>query len=127
MISSGRKTLRDSFEELFTVMKDLARFAVHQRRGTNDLASEYFPDRLMTKTNTQYWNRFMKMADNVLGNAGVHGCSGAGRNDEPGRFQPFDFLNCYFVISKYTQFLAKLAEILHEVICKRIVVIDDEN
>src|SRR4051812_21405836 len=102
MISSSGKTLRDSFEELFTVMKDLARFTVHQRRSTNDLAPEYFPDRLMTKTYAEYWNRFMKMADNVLGNAGGHGCPGAGRNDDPGRFQPFDFLNCYFVVSKHT-------------------------
>src|SRR5881296_783779 len=102
MIPSGGKALRDSFEESFAIMQDLARFPVHERRSANDPSSEHFTDRLMAKTDAEYWNRLMKMADNFLRNAGGRGCSGAGRNHYPCRFQPLDFLNGYFVISKYT-------------------------
>src|SRR5207237_10816981 len=48
-------------------------------------------------------------------------------NDNPRGFQPLDFLKRDLVVSKDAQLFAELAEVLHEVVGKRIVVIDNEN
>src|SRR6266849_9081219 len=108
MISSGRKALRQAFKQSFAIMKDLACFTVHERRRSNDLASEYFADGLMAKTNAEYRDRLVKTPDNIFGYSGIRGYAGPRGNDDTRGFQMFYFFKCDFVIPEYAQFFAKL-------------------
>src|SRR6266849_550212 len=127
MVTSGRKALRQPFKQPLAVVKNLACFPVHERRGSNDSASEYFTDGLMAEANTEYRNRFMKAPDNIFGYSGICRCAGARRNDNSRGFQALYFFECDLVIPEYTQFFAKLAQVLHQVIGERVVIIDNEN
>src|SRR2546425_11110713 len=127
MVSSGRKALWQPFKQSLAVVKNLACFPVHERRGSNDLASEYFTDGLMAEANTEYRNRFMKAPDNIFGYSRIRRCARARRNDNARRFQALYFFQCDLVIPEYVQFFAKLAQVLHQVIGERVVIIDNEN
>src|SRR5207244_1400386 len=123
VIPSGRESLRQSREQCLAVMKNVARLAVHQRGCADNLSAEDFPDRLMTQAHTKYRCRFVKITDDIFGDTRIRGSSGSGRNDNSRRLQPLDLLKRDLVVSKDAQLFAKLAEVLHEVVSKRIVVI----
>src|SRR4051812_30275225 len=118
MVSSSRKALRQPLKQALAIVKNLTRFAMHERWSADDLASKDFADRLMAKTHTEYRNGLVKMPDHIFCNSGVRRRAGAGGNNNSGRFQPFNFFEGDFVVAKYAQFLAELAQVLHEVICK---------
>src|SRR5437773_731085 len=108
-------------------MKNFARLAVHQRWSADDLASKYLADGLVSETNTQYRYGFVEVPDGILGNSRIRGRAGSSLNDNPCWFQSLDFVERVLIISKYAQVFAQLAKILHEVVSKGIVVIDDDN
>src|SRR6266702_5522781 len=108
-------------------MKNFARLAVHQRWSADDLASKYLADGLVSETNTQYRYGFVEVPDGILCNSRIGGRAGSRRNDNTRGFQSLDFFERDLIISKYAQVFAQLAKILHEVISKGIVVIDDDN
>src|SRR5262249_35311527 len=43
------------------------------------------------------------------------------------RFQAIDFFRRDLIVSEYAKVFPKLAQILYEVVCKRIVIIDNDN
>src|SRR6266849_6336089 len=114
MVTSGRKALRQPFKQSLAVVKNLACFPVHERRGSNDLASEYFTDGLMAEANTEYRNRFMKAPDNIFGYSGIRRCAGSRRNDNTLWFLSLYFFECDLVIPESAQFFAKLAAVGRE-------------
>src|ERR1051326_4106519 len=108
-------------------MKNLAGCAVHQRRSTNDRTPKYFANGLMAKADTENRNRFIKMTYNVFGDSGIRRRAGARRNNNTSRFQAVDFVQSDLIIPEYARFLAEFAQVLHQVISERIVIIDNEN
>jgi hypothetical protein len=98
MISRGRKPLRQAFEQSLPVMKNFARFAMHQSWGANDLTPEDFTDSLMAEAHTKYWNRFVETPDHVFGYSGIRWSAGTGRNDDSLGLQPVYFFKGNLVV-----------------------------
>src|SRR5438094_8371713 len=115
MVSGRWKTLRQSFEQPLAVMKNFTRLSMHQRRRADDPASEYFADRLVTETNSQHRNGFMKMPDDIFRNSRIRRRTRTGRNDDTRRLQAVNFLKRDLIVSEYAKLFPKLAQILNEV------------
>src|SRR5690554_3933904 len=68
MITGRREVLFDAAEEVVLLgVPNLARLAVHERRGVNDPASEHFSDGLMAKAHAQNWLIGSKLANYGFG------------------------------------------------------------
>src|SRR4029077_8261506 len=92
--------LRQAAEESVAVMKNLARFAVHQRRSPHNLSSKHLANCLMSETHPEHGNGFVKVLDDSFGDSGISRNTGARRDYDVRWSLPFNFLECNFVISE---------------------------
>src|SRR5262245_10202005 len=100
---------------------------MHQYGSTHDSSAENLPDRLMAQANTKYWSELMKMANRRFCYTGLLRYAWTRRNHDLRRLQSLDFIERDFVIAEHAELRTQLPEILHEVVRKRIVVIDNDN
>ena len=108
MITTRRKVIRKAFKYRPPIVAYLRRFAVHEHRCTNDVATERLADRLMAKTNTEYRNLPSKAIDHPQRNTRIVWCSGSGRdNDSLGLQSVFDFIECHLIVATHLDLLAK--------------------
>src|SRR5688572_6916061 len=108
-------------------MKDWTRFAVHQTWRSDNLAAEDLPDCLMAQANPENRNRLVEALNHLLGDSCIVWRARSGRNDNMRRVQAFDFFERHAIVAEHAQLMSHLTEILHEVVGKRIVVVDDED
>src|SRR3954464_3540242 len=81
----------------------------------------------MTETYAENRSGLMEVLDDFFGYSGIARNSGAGRDHDMRWLERFNFGNGDPVVPEYPQFLTQLAQILDQVVRKRIVVIDDDN
>src|SRR5262245_29654138 len=113
-----------SGEHALSVVDDRRRLSVHRRLRPAHGSSVYDSDRLMPEAHTEYRRRRTKAPDDVTGDARILGPAWAWRDhDLLGRHRA-NLVDGHLVVASDTQDRAKLAEILHEVVSERIVVMD---
>src|SRR5205814_10556877 len=99
----------------------------HRRlRATHDAAIDD-ADRLVTKTHAQQRRRRPEAANYVDRDACVLGSAGAWRDDDLIRRHRADLVEPDLVVAAHAYGGPELAEVLHEVVGERVVVIDDQN
>ena len=69
----------------------------------------------------------MQLAYHIIRHPPLCRVTGSGRNDDVRWIQRANFIERNLVIAKHAQRRAEFAEILHEVISERIVIVYDEN
>jgi hypothetical protein len=84
-------------------------------------------DALVTQTDSQDGNPAPEITDDVIGDAGFEGGTGAGRDDDMTRCHSFYPLQGDAVIAHGDRLPSQLTQILYQVIGKRVVVINDQN
>src|SRR4051812_19690962 len=82
VIARCGKPLWQPFEQPFTVVKNFTDLAVHQGWGADNFATEHLTDGLMAEADSEDGRGLMEPADNVLGDPGFGGNSGARRNHD---------------------------------------------
>ncbi len=111
-------------------MVDGAGFSMHQSVGSNHLAAKCLSDRLMAQTDAQD-RRSPRRTGHVLyqrnQNSGIMGRARARRQHNPLRVQGFDLFRRQLVVAANHNLRAQFAQVLHEVVSERIVVVEDEN
>lgn len=128
MITPRIKILRNAVKERASVVTDRNQLSVHRFRAADDVPAEVLSDRLMSETNAEDRHLARKMLDRRDRNARVLGRSGSGRYYEMRWLEiAFDRLDGHLVISNDAHLGAKLAEILDEVVCERIVIVDNNE
>src|ERR1700754_681939 len=109
-------------------MNHFRRLAMHQLRRTNHTPAKRLPDRLMTQTNTKQRHLSRKARDHFQRNPRRVRRTWSRRDHDPlGTQLGFDVLHRDAIVSMHFHCLTQLAEILHEVVSERIVVVDNQQ
>src|SRR5207247_2582240 len=116
----------DAVKHAASVVLDARRLAVHRRAGAHDAAPEHGANRLMTETDAEHRRPAAKLTNDAHGDAGLLRPAGTGRDHDAIRSCRSDFVHRYGVVAQHAHVGAELAQVLHEVIRERIVVIDDQ-
>src|SRR5215831_12113981 len=126
MVTTGLEWLLQSTKDCLAVVIYFGRFTVKEFARAHNLATKRLRYRLVTETNTEYRQLAGEVLDDLQRYARVIWSSGPGRyHDSIWLEFGFDFLNCDLIITTHFDLLAQIAEILHEVVSERIVVVDD--
>ena len=125
MIASDDHFFRQAGEKRILILnRDLAGFAVHQGFCMYGFSAESFTDGLMPQADAKNWNGPAEFLDNGDGNTGACRVTGTGGDDNCLRSKRLDFFQRDFIVSFHHNVRIKFANILIEVIRKRIVVVD---
>src|SRR5688572_5100681 len=107
-------------------MLDRRRLSVHQLFGRNDPGTEHLPDRLMSQADTQQRDASGYMFDQRERNAGFVWRAWSRRDNDVRRPGLIHHVQSNRIVTRNAYICAELAQILHEIVCKRIVVVDHE-
>src|SRR5436189_15985 len=108
VITRGRKSLRQTPENCFRIVKNRAGLSMHQRRRPDDLASENFSDSLMSKADTKYGNGLVESLDYLFRDTGILRSPRPRRNYDMGRSERFNLFQRHAVVPKDAKFMAHL-------------------
>ena len=90
----------------------------------DNFPTKYLADTLMSQTNTKNGNLATKLPDDFHGNTSLIRCTGAGGNDDACRVFMTNLIDTDFIIAVNFNFLSKFAEVLHNVVGERIIIIN---
>ena len=99
---------------------------MHHPRRTNDTTTERFTDGLMSQAHTQHRGVHTALTNDIDGNACFAWGARARRNHYRVRRHFLYVSHCQLIVAMHFERLAKLAQILHEIEGKRVVIVDDE-
>jgi hypothetical protein len=97
---------------------------VYDTRRRDDLSAEYLGDALVTEAHPEYGD-IPRTADELLGDASVGRTSRPGGYDYPVGFHRESLVDSELIVTEYLHVGVKLPDILHDIVYKRIVIIDD--
>jgi len=127
VIARRGKRRWNAAKDFSAVVLDLAGFAMHEVVRTYDFASEGGADGLMPKAYAQQGNLAGKVADNFDADASFMGGTRARRNQNALRIQVGNFTDRDLVVAADNNLVPQFADVLHQVVGKGIVVVEDED
>jgi hypothetical protein len=135
VIACGRHGHGQALKDGSVVVHDGAGFAVHKIGCANYVAAEGFADGLVSEADSEDWNFSGEVADEIDADAGFARRARAGRNDNFFRMHARDFGHCDLIVAAdfdvklavIVILRAQFADVLHQVVGERIVVVEDEN
>lgn len=127
MIARRGEWLRQVAENRPAIMLDMADLSMHHLRGADHGAAKSGADCLMTKTHAQY--RFFpgEMANQFDADAGLTWRAWPGRDKNVCGIQVFDIRDADLIITAHLHGLPHFAQILHQVVSKGIVVVQNKD
>jgi len=114
-------------EDRLAIMLDPAGLAVHKVLGANHLPAESSANCLVSQADTKQRNFAGEVPDQFDADASVLWGAGAGRNDNALGTHRFNVTNFYLIVAAHLNQRAQFADVLDQVVSKRIVVIEDED
>jgi hypothetical protein len=127
MVAGAGHRRVETGEDGSAIVVDLAGFAMHELRGTDDVAAEGCADGLMAEADAEDGDFSGHVADELYGDAGfVRGAGTRGKNDAVG-CKRLDLLRGEVVVAADDDVGAELAHVLDEVEGEGVVVVEDEN
>src|SRR5439155_15427577 len=127
MIASRGKGIREFPKDILTVVMNLARLAVEKFRRANHFSTERRTDRLVSEANAKDREFSGKPPNQLDADSRVLWCAWSRRNHDAFGLAARNFLHGNLVVAMHFDIAAQLAEILRQVIRKRVVVIEQKN
>src|SRR5580704_14888729 len=127
MVAGCGERIRELAENIFAVVMDLARLAMEQFRGADDSPAKGRANGLMSEAHAQNREFPGEAFDQFHGNARFLRRARPGRDHNFFRLAPRDFFDGDFVVAVDFDVATELAEILREVVGKRIVVVEKQD
>src|SRR6266567_6195738 len=127
MVARGCHRHRETLKDGSVVVNDRTGLAVHEMRRSNHVAAEGFADGLVSQANTEKWNFACKVADQIDADAGLTRCARPRGDDYAFGPHVLDLGHCYLIVAANLHFGAQFAEVLHQVVGERVVVVEYEN
>ena len=127
MVTGRRKSIGQTFEDGLVIVKDLADLAVHQVGGWNDFPPKRLANGLVAQTDSQDRNPSGKVVDELQCHTGIVGNAGSGRNDNLLGLAGLYPRNINAVVAVNDDLFPQFSQILHQVVGKGVVVVDDQN
>jgi len=106
------------------IMVDQGRLAVHNFVGGANNASIAITNALVPQTDAKDGYFGAKVADDIVGDAGILGGGGAGGDYDALWLHPLNLLERCLVVADYPNFFSQFTQVLEEVVGEAIVVID---
>src|SRR3974377_522539 len=114
-------------ENPFSVVLDFTRFPMKELRSPDDLCPEGGANGCLSQTNSQNRELFRQLLDQLHGYACLLRCTRPGRNHDLVGLQAHDLLDRNLVVRLHLQCATQFAEVLGQVVGKRIVVVEQQN
>ena len=127
MVARGDVGRGDVFEQVIAVVCHGGRFAVHHPVVHHDFAAEGVADALVSETDAHDRQLAAEVYDNVVGQAGFARCARARGDEDALGVVGFDLLDRDLVVSMDEHVCLQLAQVLDQIVSKRVVVIEYEN
>src|SRR5262245_54953194 len=127
VIARNLKSPRQGAEYALAGMADRRELAVHRLRRADNVATVGLADGLMAEADAQDRHFGPRLCDQLEANAGLVGGAGAGRQDDPLRGQLQDLDDRNFIVAEHLAACAELAQVVHEIIGKAVIVIDQDQ
>src|SRR5436305_10222401 len=125
VVTSGRHGTWNVSKNRLAVMFNLADLAMHDLFGTDDIAAKGRPDCLMPKADTKNRDLPHKVFDQINADSGFLRRTRSGRDQDMIGLSLFDFFRSDLVIAAHLDLLPQFAQVLHQVVSERIVVVED--
>src|SRR5579872_6681506 len=127
MIAGSGHRHRETLEDSFVVVHDCAGLAMHDMSCADHTAPECFADRLVSEAHSQHWNLTGEMADQLDADSCLMRRTRAGRDHNSLRTQAFDLADGHLIVAANLDLGSQLADVLHQVVGERIVVVEYKN
>src|ERR1041384_2602807 len=127
MVTRRFERIWKAFKDSSVAMPHRRSFPMHQSRRGNNFGAENRADALMAETNTEDRHLRSEDANDFVADARILRPAVPGRNADAIWRQLFGFGNRDLVIAFHDYLATKHAEVLGEVVGKRVVVIDDQD
>lgn len=127
MISCRLERAWNSRKEIGAIMQDRRSLAVHEARGSHDRSPEDLPDRLMAQTHSQDGDFRSQLPDDIRADPRIRRRSWTGRKDDSLEVRDIDFGETDPIVPKDLHLDSEFPEILDEVVCEGIVVVDHQK
>jgi hypothetical protein len=124
VIASGCKRVRQFAEDTLGIVVDFAGLAVEELRSAHHFAAKCRANCLVSQADAKNREFAREPANQLNADAGVLRRAGTRRNHNALRLAARNFLHGNFVVAVDFNVATQLAEILRQVIGKRIVVVD---
>src|SRR2546428_3920453 len=110
-----------------SIVTDLRHLSMHGCRGADDLATEGCADALVTEAHTQDRDMACQLRHQRRRDAGLVRGAGARRNHHRGGLHRSNLARCGLIVPEDADVARQLAQVLHEVVGERIVVVDNND
>ena len=128
MIAGGKEGRRQTPKYAFAFVVHGAHFAVHDILGADDVAAKSLPDGLVAEANAQKRDVCSSSCKGQgQANARLRRIARTGRQHDRRGPQLHDCLHIKRVIAPYHHICAKLAQIMHEIVGKTVIVVDQKQ
>src|SRR5512140_835350 len=122
----GHRVL-DHREDTLAVVQDAGRVPVHERLGVDNPPPERLPHALMPQADPENRNPVLERLDRIERDPGIVRSARPRRDHQAGGIPARPFLHRDRVVAEHRHLGAEFADILHEVPCERIVIVDDSD
>ena len=127
VVAGGHEVLWHASKQALLVVVDSRAFAVHDNLGALDDAPKGLPDGLMPEAHAEGGNFETQLFDDGDTNARLAGGTRPRRHHNPFGLEGSGFFDGDLVVT-FDQYLgAQFAQILHQVVGKGVVVVDEQN
>jgi len=127
VVARGGERIGQLAENVLTVVMNLAGLAVEKFWGANDFSAKSGADGLVSETNTEDGEFSGEAFDEFDGDASFLRRARTRRNHNALGLAACNFLDGDFVVAMHFDGATKFAEILREVVGKRVVVVQQQN
>src|SRR5450756_1058447 len=128
VVAGGREGVGQPGEDAAAVVADLVGLAVHGGAGAAHHAPVHLADGLVPEADAEHRQALGAEArDGVHADPRLVRCAGAGRDDEMRRLRRGDLVQRHAVVALHGDLGAELAQVLHQVVGERVVVVDHED
>src|SRR2546425_2977771 len=127
MVARRGERIRQLPENSLAVVLDLARLAVKKFRRADNSPSERRSDRLMPQANSKNRKLRGQALDEFHGNARLLRRAWARRNHDLLRLAASNLFHGDLVVAMHLHLAAQFAEILRQVVGKRVVVVEQQD
>src|ERR1035437_268478 len=127
VIPRRRERLGQAREDTAAVVLDRRGLPVQRRHGAHDPTAEHGADGLMAEAHAENGRRLAEVANDAHRHAGLFGAARPRGDHDALRRIGGERLERHGVVAHHADLRAQLAEVLHEVVGERIVVVDHED
>jgi hypothetical protein len=124
VVARRSETIRDFREHALAIVADARDLAVHHVLRPHHFAAERLADRLVAQAHAQDRDLPGQAPEQLEGDSGLGRRARPGRNHDAPGIQQRHLIHRGLVVAQHFHLRAELAQVLHQVVGERIVVVD---